>query len=603
MSAREKLEGLQFDDIKVIEYLGQKKYKVACTKCGKEKTMLSGNIKRGAGTKCDVGKVIDLTGQQIGDWKVLEYVGNKRYLCECQCEKHTKREVLKCNLLNGTSTGCGHNINHYGDLTGKRFGEWTVLRKQGYQWECKCSCSDTEIHLINASDLVSGKTKSCGHDYNKFEDISGRQYGLWNVLEYVGNQRYKCQCSCENKTIKLVTKTHLLSGYSTSCGCNKYNKSQQTLLEKYNERGPNKLEKPRTPEQINATSNKESLREFIKQHTNYSEYKIKPLELSQLLGIGLHRTLCLIHQFELEDYVDIRSFSSMSENEVLNFIKSIYDGDVTTRDRKELNGRELDIYIPEKKLAIEFNGNYWHSTIYKNRLYHQQKTLGCINKGIRLIHIFEYEWNNSTKQLKIKKMLFRAIRGSEPNERLYARNLEVKEIDKKLAYEFEDKHHLQGKANSSINIALTKDNEIIGIMTFDKPRFSKEYEYELIRLCWKDNITVIGGAEKLFKHFLKTYNPQSVVTYTDISKFTGQIYKRLGFKQLLITEPNYVWVNTQENEVLSRYQTQKHKLIEKGLGTPDQTEDEIMASLGYLKIHDSGNLKLEYRKENTDGNR
>ena len=131
-------------------------------------------------------------------------------------------------------------------------------------------------------------------------------------------------------------------------------------------------------------------------------------------------------------------------------------------------------------------------------------------------------------------------------------------------------------------------------MSFGNPRFNNEYEYELIRLCWKDNIKVVGGSEKLFTYFKNSYKPSSIVTYCNISKFGGKVYTSLGFKLCGITETNYVWTKNKFNETLTRYQTQKHKLVEQGLGTEEQTEDEIMKQLGYIKVYDSGNIILEW---------
>ena len=65
-------------------------------------------------------------------------------------------------------------------------------------------------------------------------------------------------------------------------------------------------------------------------------------------------------------------------------------------------------------------------------------------------------------------------------------------------------------------------------MTFGKPRYNKNYEYELIRYC--SSKKVVGGAEKLFNYFIKTYNPKSIISYCDWSKFNGNVYSKLGFK-------------------------------------------------------------------------
>ena len=175
---------------------------------------------------------------------------------------------------------------------------------------------------------------------------------------------------------------------------------------------------------------------------------------------------------------------------------------------------------------------------------------------------------------------------------IYARNCSVIELDSSIIKEFCNRYHLQGHAVSSVNLALTYEEGIVEIMTFGKPRFDNDSEYELIRLCNKANTKVVGGAQKLFQYFVEKYNPSTVSTYSDISKFTGNIYTKLGFRVTEFTQPTYVWVDTNTNHVLSRYQTQKDKLIENKWGTADQTENEIMENNGYLKIYNSGNLKL-----------
>ena len=256
----------------------------------------------------------------------------------------------------------------------------------------------------------------------------------------------------------------------------------------------------------------------------------------------------------------------------------------------------MDIYIPSREVAIEFNGTYWHSDIYKNRDYHQNKTIMCAKQGIRLIHIFEYEWLEEGKREKLKAYLKDIL--SDEKERIYGRLTNVNKIESKEVKAFLDKYHLQGSAQASIAYGIYNDSGLLGVMTLGKPRFNKEYEYEIIRVCWKPGILVIGGLEKLFKAFIEEFNPASIVTYSDIAKFTGSSYLRLGFKtdENSITSPNYVWVKPSTNEVITRYQAQKHKLVENRLGTNEQTEAEIMENIGFLRVYDAGNLRLQYKK-------
>lgn len=291
--------------------------------------------------------------------------------------------------------------------------------------------------------------------------------------------------------------------------------------------------------------------------------------------------------------------------EVYNELKSLIDeNSIKIHDKtvlKALN-QELDFYIPEKKLAIEVDGSYWHSQKLKDPKYHQNKTLECLNAGVRLIHIFEYEWIQDETREKIKQLLRNALDSNI--QTIYARKCYIKEIDTDIEKEFLNSYHLQGYASSSIKYGLysQQDDELISIMTFGASRFNNQYQYELIRYCNKPEIRVIGGAEKLFKRFIKDHNPEQIMSYCSLSKFSGGVYSRLGFDRAdkFITEPNYVWVPynfSNDKTVLTRYQTQIKKLKDQGLEVYGHTEDEIMQNRGYFKIYDSGNMRFVWTRK------
>lgn len=291
--------------------------------------------------------------------------------------------------------------------------------------------------------------------------------------------------------------------------------------------------------------------------------------------------------------------------EVYDEIKSLIDeNSIKIHDRtvlKALN-QELDFYIPQKKLAIEVDGSYWHSQKLKDPKYHQNKSLECFNAGVRLIHIFEYEWIQDETREKIKQLLRNAL--SSNIKTVYARKCYIKEIDTDIEREFLNSYHLQGYASSSIKYGLysQQGDELISIMTFGSSRFNNQYQYELIRYCNKPQIRVIGGAEKLFKRFIKDHNPEQLISYCSLSKFNGGVYSRLGFDRAdrFITEPNYVWVPynfSNDKTVLTRYQTQIKKLKDQGLEVYGHTEDEIMQNRGYFKIYDSGNMRFVWTRK------
>ena len=128
-------------------------------------------------------------------------------------------------------------------------------------------------------------------------------------------------------------------------------------------------------------------------------------------------------------------------------------------------------------------------------------------------------------------------------------------------------------------------------MTFSKPRFNKNYEWELSRFCCLNNYTIQGGASKLFNYFINTYKPSNIISYSDIAKTTGKIYEKLGFKLLGLTDPNYIWYKNHidYDSILTRYQCQKHKLVKRFPEFKNMSENEIMRKLNYYKIYDSGN--------------
>ena len=179
---------------------------------------------------------------------------------------------------------------------------------------------------------------------------------------------------------------------------------------------------------------------------------------------------------------------------------------------------------------------------------------------------------------------------------IYARKCEIKQINIQDERSFLEENHLQGYISSKVALGLYCDNELVEIMTFGKPRFNQEYEWEIIRLASKAGFSITGGAERLFKAFVDSHKPKNIVSYCDISKFTGGVYTKLKF---IITKdgilrPNYVWVDAKTNRVVTRYQAQKHKLIESGLGELGDTEKDIMENLGFIKVYDCGNLRFTW---------
>lgn len=572
---------MTFNSLTVVKYLGDGYWECVCT-CGRIKSIRGYEVTHDKIKSC--GECLiegkrgfkDLTGKYYGEWRVLSYAEDRKWLCECSCG--TKSTVDTAGLVSGRSKSCGHNTNAFQDLTGSMYGYWKVIGYTGNKkWLCKCTlCGDTKD--IDSQALKRGLTYKCKKcaGLDKRIDLSNKTFGKWEVLKPSDKAGYMtCKCSCGN--IKDVHGASLRYGLSLSCGC-----------------------KGKTLAQHSIFGDSDLLKAFIAHITAELGYKPSSYDLAEILGVNYNSVNRRLSQdAELKAEVNVGNpHTSKYEAEIYSLVRGIC-GDAVERQRGLLSGagRELDIYVPSLKVAIEFNGNYWHSSIYKDRRYHQQKTIDCAKQGIRLIHVFEYEWINSRE--KIINLVVGALQPSQYS--VGARNCKVVTASKEGEIAFLEQYHLQGYIRSDKALALRgPDNAIIAMMTFGKPRFNVEFEWELLRFVCKNDIQVHGGASKLFKHFISEHKPKSILTYTDISKFTGNVYTALGFNSSIhsITEPNYVWVMPSTNEVISRYRTTKSKLLSSGLGIESETEDDIMQNLGYVKIYNSGNIKFEWRETN-----
>lgn len=173
-------------------------------------------------------KALDLTGQKFGKLTALRRLPNqgRRTIWECQCDCGNIIPVRAENLRSGHTTSCGckkrEPSKKFVDLTGQKFGEWTVLskaEKESY-WLCECSCGvKREVY---APSLKSGKSLSCGHLFkNQIRNpIIGSRYGNLIVLEqFKENDTWYCKCQCDCGNITIVKRQNLTSGNTQSCGC------------------------------------------------------------------------------------------------------------------------------------------------------------------------------------------------------------------------------------------------------------------------------------------------------------------------------------------------------------------------------------------------
>lgn len=276
--------------------------------------------------------------------------------------------------------------------------------------------------------------------------------------------------------------------------------------------------------------------------------------------------------------------TSGEEDEIFKWVKELSD-DAVQSDRTILKnlgtrGYELDMYIPSKKVAIEYNGRFWHSVhqIAKNKnmsyaeakKYHYLKSFWCEKAGIRLIHIWDYEWGDPCKQKVLKNIILGAL-GMLP-ERYFARKTICKHYEQGCSRwaelnKFFAENNIQGNRGGSHVFTLEdKDGRILMAYKFGRPsggKAKKLYEYEMVRGASAPGVQVVGGASKLWKHFVDTLHPNSVVYYIDYNYFDGRSVEKLGGK-FITSQPgvkNY-WVAT--GEVKNR-EPARHKEVKEAV--------------------------------------
>ena len=285
-----------------------------------------------------------------------------------------------------------------------------------------------------------------------------------------------------------------------------------------------------------------------------------------------------------------RSNGSKNSSFNLKFSSLLDSFNVEYSSEFYLNGKWFDFKLYDNLIEINpspTHNSTWspfgdtHEGIDKN--YHLEKTKLALNNNYRCIHIFDWD----DKEKIIKSLL--------PKTTVYARKCEIKEVTKKDIDNFLNNYHFQNTCRGqNIKLGLYYKDELIQIMTFGRPRYNQKYEWELLRLCTKFEYKVVGGAEKLFKYFIKNYNPKSIISYCDNSKFSGDVYNRLGMNIKSKGTPTKHWYNVKDNTHISNNLLLKNgfdRLLGDKYGSTygkGTSNEELMILHNFVEIYDCG---------------
>lgn len=262
-----------------------------------------------------------------------------------------------------------------------------------------------------------------------------------------------------------------------------------------------------------------------------------------------------------------------------------------TNDRSIIPPKELDIYIPSKRIAIECNGIHWHNSMMKPNNYHKDKFEQCRQQGVQLLTIWE-DWIINKPEI-VESIILSKL--GLCNNKIYARNCVVKMVDVKTSNHFLNENHIQGKSPSKIRLGLYHKDELVSIMIFGARQTmasKNKDEWDLIRFCNKKNCRVVGGASKLLAYFIKYYNPKSIFSFSSNDISDGNLYKQLEFEQS-VTNQSYWYIDSKTLKRFHRSSFTKDSIVERGWKSDKNgwIESDVMNEHGYYQVYDSGQTK------------
>jgi len=351
---------------------------------------------------------------------------------------------------------CGNNVKYAGTL------------KKGYAKYCSISCvNKSQDH----KDLIK---KNC---YEKYGVDS------YNQLDFVKENKRKSFMSKYGADSPLRCKEFLL-------------KAKNTMLSNYGTTNPMKIEhvienrkklvENGTEYNIITMLNKikDNTIQFISHDHNKNlvfycdkcknNFTINSSILSD--RISRHSKICNIYN----PHKSYLSVSNIIIDELLP-----YNLNIIIKDKNILNNKEIDIYFPDQKIGIEYNGLFWHSDRFKSKTYHLDKTTLAESKGVQLLHIFDNEWN------KKEDIVMSLIKSKFS---IFTYNYDIKECEMKEINDIEEiktftnDNDIQGFINGDVYLGLCYKNKLIATTIIKRTK--NESEFELLRFTTKLNYNV-----------------------------------------------------------------------------------------------------------------
>lgn len=297
---------------------------------------------------------------------------------------------------------------------------------------------------------------------------------------------------------------------------------------------------------------------------------------------------------------------STGEGQVYRFLKRIIPSEKIIQSERTVlpNRSEIDIYLPERKLGIEYDGLVYHTVEHflgdKHRNWSEAKAKGrnewktneCEKRGIRLIHIFEDEWIEH--QDIVEDKLRAALK--LPMDRYFARKLKIKTVERAVADRFYGTNHIQGKTNVSVSIGLYAGDELLALQSFlPYTRRESNGSWELVRYTTKLGTRVVGGFSRCLKWFERNYTPKEVISFADRrwSDPQSNVYKSNGFINDGKVPRSYWYVKAPKRFHKSGLRKARIKVKFPKIYSPEKTESQMASEAGFKRIYDCGLIRYK----------
>lgn len=538
------------------------------------------------------------------DYSLVEYVNNTTNV-KIICPIHGTFEQTPKNHKKGCGCPeCGRNsttnskksttetfIKKAKDIHGNTY-DYSLVEYIDSATKVSIQCIKHGTFLQSPRDHLSGKgcikcggrcTDTTESFIKKAKNIHGNAYD-YSLVEYVNNNtKVKIICPIHGE-FEQSPKTHKKGSGCIKCGesirLGKWNakkdvikqKTQKTFKRKYGHNHPSRASIEHALHRLN---DKEWL--ISQHHTNSKTLK----NISEELDVHLSTVSNYMKKWDIPIKYN---FVSDGELELVDYIQSIYDGEVQTSVRDLIHPYEVDVVLPDLKLCFEYNGLYYHSEKFDkcDKYYHKNKTDLLLNNGYNLIHIFEDDW--LSKKHILKSLIKNRI--GKDSDKIYARKLNVRIPPKEEVNVLLNNYHIQGSVGGSLVYGLYNDNELVSVMLF-KNRGNGVYELNR----FASSVRVVGGFSKLLSHFKRNVEWAEIISFADRCWSEGNVYVKNGFESVETLEPDYKYVINDKRVHKFNY---RHASGLRDLPYYDKnlSEHQNMMNHGYYRIYDCGKYKF-----------